>query len=290
METVNLQDMIEIRDNLWTKVVNGMTAISDPQMTEEERHTEWNSMWDKAYAKIRAKSPSDITGYVNPSLWGQHDAGWLSFYDFFQRACGLELSPALNPLCEIARSACWVWISDQVCILTERAHSLHRDSRDRLHMTNRMALEYPDGWGVYAWHGVRVPEQVILHPETLTTAQIEGEQNAEIRRVMLERFGMARYVKEAEFKVIDEDKDPLGFPRRLLSRDREGDEPIMLIELTNSTPEPDGQRNVYHLRVDPNLRPIRETEMGENQELNCLNAVASTFGMTGPDYALQVET
>jgi len=43
----------------------------------------------------------------------------------------------------------------------------NRDSEDeegRLHCEDKKALEYPDGWGVYSWHGVRVPDFVIEKP------------------------------------------------------------------------------------------------------------------------------
>ncbi len=38
---------------------------------------------------------------------------------------------------------------------------------------------------------------------------------------------------------------------RLLVRELAGDEPIVVIECVNSTPEPDGTNKLYHIRVDP---------------------------------------
>ena len=38
----------------------------------------------------------------------------------------------------------------------------------RLHSATGKCLEYRDGWGFYAWHGVPVPEKAILTPEQLT--------------------------------------------------------------------------------------------------------------------------
>jgi hypothetical protein len=37
-----------------------------------------------------------------------------------------------------------------------------------LHSATGKCIEYHDGWGFYAWHGVHVPERVILAPEALT--------------------------------------------------------------------------------------------------------------------------
>jgi hypothetical protein len=74
---------------------------------------------------------------------------------------------------------------------------LRRDARGRLHSADAAAVKYPDGWSVYAWHGVRVAEAVILRPETMTVDQIQEEPNAEVRRVKLERFGGERMLAAA---------------------------------------------------------------------------------------------
>jgi len=55
-----------------------------------------------------------------------------------------------------------------------------------------MAVAFPDGWGIWAWHGIRVTEQIILRPESLTPEQIATESNAQVRQVMVERIGIER--------------------------------------------------------------------------------------------------
>lgn len=63
------------------------------------------------------------------------------------------------------------------------------------------------------WRGVLVSEQVVFRPETLTAAQVLGEGNTEVRRVMLERVGFDRFMQQAGAEVLDTDRDP-GGPRR----------------------------------------------------------------------------
>ena len=72
----------------------------------------------------------------------------------------------------------------------------------RLHSATGQCMEYRDGWGFYAWHGVRVPERVILAPEQLTREDFLQEPNVEVRRVMQERMG-ERFVRELGGQVID---------------------------------------------------------------------------------------
>ena len=69
-----------------------------------------------------------------------------------------------------------------------------------------------------------------------------------------------------------------------------------MIEVTNSTPELDGtgKKKIYTFRCDPQLRPLNipgfRAEKGEPQEFTCLNAIASTYGMYGHEYHLEIET
>lgn len=225
--------------------------------------------------------------------WGWY--GSPSVATFFLDVCGLDLSEDMQTRARAyaatASSACWWWPHRDFVMVCDRPRLIQRDAAGRLHREDGPAVEFRDGWGVHAWHGVRVPPDVITSPDRITTERINGETNAEIRRVMLERFGVARYVRESGATVLHADTDQLGFPRRLLRRDVPNDEPIVMVELTNSTPEPDGTRKTYHLRVHPELRPMLGGDrLGEPQAMTAHNAVASTFGMRGEEYAPREET
>jgi len=86
--------------------------------------------------------------------------------------------------------------------VSERHNILNRDDRGRLHCTDGPALAYPDGWSIWAVNGVRVPEHVITSPKSQTLKDITGEENEEVRRVRIERFGWIRFLKESGAKAI----------------------------------------------------------------------------------------
>ena len=94
-------------------------------------------------------------------------------------------SQAIEPQMHAARSCGWWWPLRGAVVITDRPAEIHRDSAGRLHRTDGAALLYRDGWGVYAWHGIRVPAWVIDHPERIDRAAIDAEGNAEVRRVMI---------------------------------------------------------------------------------------------------------
>lgn len=160
-----------------------------------------------------------------------------------------------------------------------------RDERGRLHSDTGPACGW-DGWGVYAVHGVRVQQDVIEHPELITIARIEAENNAEVRRVMISRYGQVRYLRDCGAEKIHTDE--CGTLWRKTYRN---DEPIIMVEVLNSTPEPDGSTKTYFLRVNPTLRPMLAGQrFGVAQTLTARNAIASTFGLTGEEYHPEVET
>jgi len=176
-------------------------------------------------------------------VWGQHEAGWLAFYDAFTRFGLGDLTHPLDGITEVARAAGWWWPFRGAVLLTERPLAIHRDERNRLHAEAGPALVYPDGWGIHAWHGVRTEPWVTMTPaEQITAAQVTGERNQEVRRILVERIGAERYMELAGGKVVARDdwgtlweaKAPL---------------PMRVVEVLNSTPEPDGSTKTYWMRV-----------------------------------------
>jgi hypothetical protein len=147
-----------------------------------------------------------------------------------------------------------------------------RGNRFLLHCEHGPAVAYPDGWGVWAINGVRVPQRVVECPQDLKIDEIEKEGNAEVRRIMLERFGWARFVQESGAKEVSRDDWGILFRKELAN-----DEPLVMVKVANATPEPDGSLKDYFLRVPPDVRSAHE-------------AVAWTFGQERKDYEPVVQT
>lgn len=162
---------------------------------------------------------------------------------------------------------------------------IQRDERGRLHSLNGPACEYAGGFGVYAVHGVRVPRYVIMEPTTISVEKIETERNAEVRRVMIERYGQARYLVDSG--AVEIHRDDFGI---LYRKEIPNDEPLVMVKVVNSTPEADGSYKDYWLRCDPNCRPLLHAGFGDPQDLTARNAVAASFGLTGEEYEPEMQT
>ncbi|MDT0265163.1 hypothetical protein RM844_02545 [Streptomyces sp. DSM 44915] len=194
------------------------------------------------------------------AVLGPHEAAWLS-------ALGDEPGTGLDELAAVARAAGWWWPYERVAVLSERPTELHRDEAGRLDRSDGPALAYGDGFALYAWRGMAVSGEFFTELAALTPQRIRREANAELRRVMLEHYGYERYLSESGAEPVH--RDETGVLWRIPLSD---DEDVVMVEVVNSTPEPDGTFNTYWLRVPPATRTARE-------------GVAWTFGLDAEAYA-----
>jgi hypothetical protein len=145
---------------------------------------------------------------------------------------------------------------------------LCQDAAGRLHSETGKGIEYPDGWGWYAWHGLRIPEQIILRPERLSREDFLNEKNVEVRRVIQERMG-SRFVAELGGVVLD--SGPRGTLYEVkLPRDPE--RVARYVQVQDASTE-----RQYLLRVPPTIQTAAE-------------AVAWTFQVAEKDYRPAEET
>jgi hypothetical protein len=151
---------------------------------------------------------------------------------------------------------------------------------ERLHNSSGPALR-SDIENLYFWHGVMVPAFVVTRPDWITLKHIADEDNAEVRRVFIERYGLSRYLLDSGAQKLAEDE--FG---ELYRTEISGDEPLVMVKVLNSTPELDGTQKPYFLRVHPEMRVLLPNGegLGNAQNATPLNAIASTFGMTGKQY------
>jgi hypothetical protein len=163
-------------------------------------------------------------------------------------------------------------VHSEFCMVSDFPERLLVDEQHRPHCADGPFCRWQDGSALYAVHGVRVPAWIITRPQDITTTKIDSEQNAEIRRVMIEKYGQAKYLMDSNAKEVH--RDDFGI---LYRKDIAGDEAMVMVKVVNSTPEPDGQFKDYFIRVPPTIATAHE-------------AVAWTFGKTASTYWPEAET
>lgn len=200
---------------------------------------------------------------------------WLPFYDYLAQrtdiafqSSDLKFMRAL--LAVYAVTPCFMPFAG-LCLLSRTPSTLHLDDIDRLHCESGPAVSFADGFAGYAWHGVVVPYNVIEKPLQISVQAILSETNVEVRRVMIERYGLGRFVHDSGAPIHE---DEYGILYRL---ELPGEDTIVLVKVVNSTPEKDGSTREYFLRVPPGVNTARA-------------AVAWTFGMQEGEYEPTIES
>lgn len=127
---------------------------------------------------------------------------------------------------------------------TDRGRRLHREDGPALDSAAER---------LYFWHGVLVPAFVVVRPDLITTKHIADEENTEVRRIMIQRYGAERYI--TDIGAVREQADDYG---ELFRVARPGDTDLVMVRLVNSTPEPDGSFKRYMHRVPPTMTSARE--------------------------------
>jgi hypothetical protein len=177
------------------------------------RNTVGSAVHDAVYGAVGNAVLRDWSKYLGGQFWVGGWYGGCAYISFFRDVCGLKLP---GDLWERSRayegtvsSACWWWPHRDYIIVSEHPVAIHTErvpgtTRTRLHCGTDMSVKFGDGWGIWSWHGVRVTEQIILSPETLTAQQIASERNAQIRQVMVERVGVERICQMFHAKMLDQ--------------------------------------------------------------------------------------
>jgi hypothetical protein len=140
------------------------------------------------------------------------------------------------------------WTNDTLYWVSKpRVYSEPGQGRRILHRPDGPALE-SDIEPLYFWHGVLVPDFVVMRPETITREHILHESNAQIRQVMVERVGIERVCQLCQAQDVD----------------AWGDYALLLLDLGDGRKRPylkmkNPSVGVWHVEgVHPDCRTVRQ--------------------------------
>lgn len=107
------------------------------------------------------------------------------------------------------------------CLVSERPAEVHLDG-ERLHCETGPAIRWLDGVRLWSIGGVSLPlndgEQIVMRPSTQTLEQIDSEENVEVKRIRIERFGWTRYLTATDATVVDRRRNEIEGTREMLCR------------------------------------------------------------------------
>ncbi|NET15374.1 MAG: hypothetical protein F6K08_22345 [Okeania sp. SIO1H6] len=138
----------------------------------------------------------------------------------------------------------------RLCIICDRPRKLLLDDEYRPHAEGTPAIEFADGYSLYANHGVRLPEEYgIFSPQKWEAKWLLSTKNAELRRVLIQEIGYEKICQDLQTLEIDTWQE-----YTLLRIDDDADiEPILILKMICPS-----TGNIHTLRVPPDINSAKE--------------------------------
>ncbi|MCP6762372.1 MAG: hypothetical protein NHB32_27305 [Fischerella sp. CENA71] len=220
---------------------------------------------------------SELYHQLQIELGEQYDSNFIpaanfcsycSWLDFWKSALNYTGDQELLQLFQsLAKSCGWIFPYKKVAVVCDRPTKLCFDRDNHLHAEGETAIEFTDGYKLYAYHGVILPEKYgKLHPHQWQAEWLLQEDNAELRRVLIQGIGYARMIEQLQAAELDQHQE-----YTLLKIENDVDvEPIFLLKMTCPS-----TGYIHVLRVPPHIQSAQEAITWAN------------WGVTPAEFAVQ---
>lgn len=103
-------------------------------------------------------------------------------------------------------------LAEKFAIISDRPEFFSIDDQERPHNATGPYLRYRDGFSVYSFEGVDVPEKWVMEKGYLTPSIVLSTPNAELRRVGCVMLGWDKVLEDPSLnpKIIDQDEPHIG--------------------------------------------------------------------------------
>lgn len=249
-----LNDQLEsqLNDQLWDQLRSRLWAQLRAQLESQL----WGQLYDQLRGQLWGQLGSQLYDQLNWSYFG--GSLWCNLEVFYKYCHDIGVTYTSDQLelldlwlRQSEEMSLW-WPMEGICVVSERPEFLNTDDAGRLHNPDGPAIRYRDGWSVYAINGVRMPEKYFTEPVTVDV--IDQEENAEISRKLIERYGLQKYIEDSNAEKIAEDEWGILYRKDVLN-----DEPIVMVSVLNSTPE---EYEYEGLEERLEKREFRRSELG----------------------------
>ncbi len=203
----------QLRDQLGVQLGAQIRAPLDAQLGDQ--------LGDQLDAQLRAQLGVQLDAQLRAQLdaqprylmvwWGT----WAGWYEG-GASLGVEYNRELYDIFLAWCEHCpFVVAYNRIVFVSRKPTEIHWDG-PRLHNGSGPSVRFADGYGLWSLRGVRVTKQIVEDSSSLTLDQIRKEENVEVKRIMIERWGWERYLKETKAKVLDQRKNDVEATHEVL--------------------------------------------------------------------------
>jgi hypothetical protein len=208
----------QLRDQLGGQLGDQLRDQLRDQLGDQLRDQLWDQLWGQLGDQLRDQLRDQLGGQVGGQriydphyLWGSQDLYWIAWARFAQQI-GVKLEPEtdrrLGVMERISEQCEWWWPCENIVIASQKPVAVRWDDQGRLHAEDSPAVAYADGYGLYAWHGVTLPEHWVTQRETIDPTEILKERDVEKRAAGAACIGWPRMLSALKYKVIDDSGSP----------------------------------------------------------------------------------
>jgi hypothetical protein len=188
------------------------------------------------------------------SYWGLWLVPYAATYDFAQQI-GINLdSDKLHKFLLWARCCPYILFDEHTVYVSRKPVEIHYNDAGQLHNESGMSCRFADNWGIWTINGVEVDEQIVMSPESQTIEQIRNEENEEVKRLRIERYGWNKYFNEINAKIIDERDNDIEGTKEFLFRSDEDDMTALLCVCSSTAKE-------FFLECPPEVKTCFDAQM-----------------------------
>jgi len=261
--TVKKEKFSEAEEKLIDSIYQEYLDDQTVQPSDEEIKSAIDSIWNTEFclspeiviceSPLACKKEAAKDGYSDlAEYWSLFYVSYASMYDFGDRI-GLDMDQEkLKMFLNWVRCCPYVTFSENKVYVSKKPSRLFFNDNKQLHNENGKSAEFSDGWGIYSINGVHVDEQIVMNPQTQSIKQIRDEENEEIKRIRIERYGWDDYLIESGAELINERRNDVDGTNEYLFKTDDG--MVALMCICNST----GKE--FILEVPPQTKTCREAQ------------------------------
>jgi Leucine-rich repeat (LRR) protein len=192
---------------VWQHEIGRVTIESEADSTMIRLMREFAGEYGRSEPTIEhdfSHSLYDLTSPETPTTLFQE----IYLTELYISSLGINLSQKAQEIhhCQklLFKHCGWIFPFEKICLVCDRPRHLRFDSQNRLHAEGEPAIEFADGWNFYYHHGVRLPETYgQVHPDLWKAEWLLSENNAELKRVLIQGIGYDRIIQELAAEQID---------------------------------------------------------------------------------------
>lgn len=201
----SVRDSVEdsVRASVWDSVLASVRASVLASVGASVGNSVWALVWDSVWDSVE----DSVRDSMDAFIFGQQDAGWIGFYNYFLEVCGIEKCRKLKPFMDLAEEVNWWAPFKKICLVCEKP-TICKLKGTQIHCEDGPAIAYQDGFEIYALNGVHLSKEIVMTPANqLSCGLVLKETNADVRRELIRKIGITRIISELGAQELDSWKD-----------------------------------------------------------------------------------